>query len=78
MCHVTLMVTHFTLLAYLAEHTLVYFYQQCVTLHHVPKCISCHELIVVITKRAHCFHDSMYITPILLFGDLRTLYVVDH
>ena len=34
--------------------------------HHVPKCMSCHKAIVVITGRAHCFHDYMYITHILL------------
>ena len=34
--------------------------------HHVPKCMSCHRAIVVITGRAHCFHDCTYITPILL------------
>ena len=37
-----------------------------VTVHHVPKCMSCHKAIVVITGRAHCFHDYIYITPILL------------
>ena len=31
----------------------------------VPKCISCHKAIVVITGKVHCFHDCMYITPIL-------------
>ena len=34
--------------------------------HHVPKCMSCHKAIVVITGRAHCFHDYIYITLILL------------
>ena len=24
-------------------------------MHHVPKCMSCHKVIVVITRRAHCF-----------------------
>ena len=44
----------------------------CTLAHHVPKCISCHKAIgydqisVVITGRAHCFHDYMYIMPILL------------
>ena len=28
---------------------------------HVPKCMSCHKAIVVITGRAHCFHDYIYI-----------------
>ena len=36
------------------------------TVHHVPKCMSCHKAIVVITGRAHCFHDCIYITLILL------------
>ena len=31
----------------------------------VPKCMSCQKAIVVITRRAHCFHDCIYITPIL-------------
>ena len=29
--------------------------------HHVPKCMSCHKVIVVITRRAHCFYDCIYI-----------------
>ena len=33
---------------------------------YVPKCMSCHKAIVVINGRAHCFHDSIYITLILL------------
>ena len=28
------------------------------------KCVSCHKVIVVITRRAHCFHDYIYITCI--------------
>ena len=34
--------------------------------HHVPKCMSCHKAIVMITGRAHCFQDNLYITLILL------------
>ena len=30
-------------------------------IHHVPKCMSCHKAIVVITGRAHCLHDFIYI-----------------
>ena len=41
-------------------------YIMCPTVHHVPKCMSCHKAIVVIIGRAHCFHDFIYITPILL------------
>ena len=29
--------------------------------HDVPKCMSCHKAIMVITGRAHCFHDYPYI-----------------
>ena len=25
--------------------------------HNVPKCMSCHKTIVVITGKAHCFYD---------------------
>ena len=45
--------------------------------HHVPKCMSCQKAIVVTTGRAHCFHDCMYITPILLLLDLSTLCIVN-
>ena len=58
--------TNITLLALLVEHSLVHWYQQCGTVHHVPKCMSCHKAIVVITGRAHCFHDYIYITLVLL------------
>ena len=64
--------------ALLVEHSLVHWYQQCVTIHHVPKCMSCHNAIVVITGRVHCFHDCIYITPILLLRYLSTLCVVNH
>ena len=29
------------------------------TVHHVPKCMSCHKAFVVITGRAHCFHSTI-------------------
>ena len=66
---------------------LIHWYQLCGTVHHVPKCMSCCRAILVITGRAHCFHDCIYtynmyiyisITPILLLWDLSTLSVVDH
>ena len=57
---------YITLLALLVEHSLVHWFQQCVTVHHVPKCMSCHKTIVVKTWRAHCFHDFIYIAPICL------------
>ena len=41
-------------------------YDQCVTVHHVPKCVSCHKAIVVITGSVHCFHDKIYMLILLL------------
>ena len=64
MYHYTLLVPvnqTIKLLALLVEHSLVHWYQQCVTVNHVPKCMSCHKAIVVITGRAHCFHDYIYV-----------------
>ena len=43
--------------------------------HHVPKCMSCHKAIVLITRRVHGSHDKLYITLILLPQDLSTLFV---
>ena len=42
-CRGSLMTTNITLLALLVEHSLVHWYQQCGTVHHVPKCMSCHK-----------------------------------
>ena len=67
------MTTYIMLLAYLDEHSLVHWYQQCVTVHHVLKCMSCHKAVVVITGRVHCFHDCIYITLILLLWDIWAL-----
>ena len=43
-----LMTTYITLLPWLAKHSLVHLYQQRVTVHHVPKRMSCHKTIVLI------------------------------
>ena len=32
----------------LVEHSLVHWYQQRGTVHHVPKCMSCHKAIIYI------------------------------
>ena len=37
-----------------------------------------HNGFMVITGRAHCFHDNIYITLIWLLWDLSTLCVVHH
>ena len=69
------MATSITLLALLFKHSLVHWNKKCVTVHQVPKCVNCHELIVVITWRKYCFHDCIYIMLILLLRDLSTLCV---
>ena len=48
------------------------------TVHHVPKSMGYYKATVVITGRAHCFQDYIYIMPILLLSDLSNLCVVDH
>ena len=47
-------------------------------MYHVPKCISSHKAIAVITGRAHCFQDYTSVMPILLLGDFSILCVADH
>ena len=34
--------------------------------HHVPKYMSCHKALAVITSRGHCFHENISIMFILL------------
>ena len=63
----------FTLFAWLVEHSLVHWYQQCLTLHHVPKCMNCHKVIGVITGRAHCFHDYIYLICPCYFCEILAL-----
>ena len=45
--------------------------------HHVPKCMRCHKAIVVMIRRARCFHDGIYIAPILFLWDLSSNYADD-
>ena len=58
-----------------------HWYQQCVTVHHVPKCMSCHKAIVVITGRAYCFHiyyahlASVRFEHSVCRGSLMTYYI---
>ena len=40
------------------------------TAYHMPKCMSCHKVIVVITKRYHCFH---WYHGYIFFTDLVSL-----
>ena len=53
--------------------SLVHWYRQCVTVSHAPKYMSCYKAIVVITEKAHCFHDYIYIMLILFPWDLNAL-----
>ena len=46
--------------------------------HNVPKCMICHEAILVITRTAHSSNDCMYIELILLVWDFSNLWVMDH
>ena len=42
-----------------------------------PKRLSSHKAILVITRRAHCFHNCICVMPILLLQDLESLCAVD-
>ena len=46
---------------------------RCNFVHHVPKCMSCNEAIDVITGKTHCFHDCIYIMPVLLLWDVSSV-----
>ena len=46
---------------FVATHALRHMMYGWATVHHVPKCMSCHKAIVVITGREHYFHDYIYI-----------------
>ena len=41
--------------------SLFHWYQLCVTIYQVLKCMSWYKAILVITERAYCFHDYIYI-----------------
>ena len=45
--------------------------------HHVPKCLSFHKVILVMTGRTNCFHDYICAMPILVLQDLSTSCVMD-
>ena len=62
---------------FVATHALEHMMYGCNIFYHVPKYMSCDKAIVVITGKAHCFHDCIYITPVLLLLDLSALCVGD-
>ena len=44
-----------------------HWYQHCVIVHHVPKCMKCHNITVVTTGRAHCHHETYTLYSSLRF-----------
>ena len=55
------------------KHSSFYCYQHCVIVYRVPKCMRCHKAIVVITRRAHGFHDYIY-TYIYIYPYIIYIY----
>ena len=62
-CHESLPTSFIMLLAWLVEHSLVHWYQKCVTVHYLPKCMSYHGVIgrLVITGRVYCLSFWLHI-----------------
>ena len=54
------------------EHSLTHSYKDCLNRRCMPNSLSCNNIIVVITRKTHCFHIYMYVTPIGLLSDLST------
>ena len=48
------------------------------TIHRVPKWTSCHKVIVVITSRAHGFHECIYYAHLVSERFEHFLFAVDH
>ena len=70
----SLMTTYFTLGSWLAKHSLVHWYQQRVTVHHIPTCMSCHKITMVIN---HWSLSSLYVEgSIPLFSLQKRLFIV--
>ena len=38
------------------------------------QCMSCHKAIVVITGRAHCFHDCIYFIYYTIYYNIHNIY----
>ena len=56
-------------------HSLVHWYQQFATVHHVPKCKSYQKAILLITRGTSRFHDWIYITTILFLWDFCVSWI---
>ena len=75
-CHESLLTNFNMLLAWLVEHSLVHWYQQWVTVSHVPNCMSYHETIggLVITGRAHCLSFCLFDYICVCMSAVEALY----
>ena len=62
-CRGSLITINVMLLAWLVGHSLLHWYQLFVNTHHVPKCMSCHKAIVVITETDHLFMITYILCP---------------
>ena len=62
--------THRVLKSHRSKMGVIYMlsWKQCALPVITTKCMSCHKAIVVITGRAHCFHDNIYNDIIILFS----------
>ena len=43
---------------------------------HMSKCMSCHKAIVMITHRAHCIHDYIYVIYVHMY--ICVVYIYAH
>ena len=53
----------------------IHWYQQCVTTQHVPKCLSCHKAIVMMTRRAYGFHDNIIYGTYIIYIRYIDIYI---
>ena len=75
-CCGSLMTTYIMLLTELVETFLVHWYQQCVTVHLVPRCMSCHKSSGMINRGAHLVFMIGYILCSSCFCQVWALYVL--
>ena len=70
----SLMTNYITYLALLVGHSWFHWYKQCVIVHKVSKCMSCHKAIVVIMGRAYCLDDIYIYIYIYIYILTRRAY----
>ena len=62
--HIYIHIFTYTIYSYVHTYIHIYTWEHNVRL---PKWMSCHKVIVVITGRAHCFHDYMYMYILYIY-----------